>query len=115
MAALSVALRSLQPTSNEPNALNTMINPNALKDSCATRALGKITRVRPPQLPSVRVEADLRRRIAAGEWASGEALPTVADLARHYATSGATVSKVLRKLAADGLLTVIPSWGTFRA
>jgi DNA-binding GntR family transcriptional regulator len=60
------------------------------------------------------VEADLRRRIAAGEWASGDALPTVAALADYYDTSGATVSKVLRKLADDGLVTVIPSWGTFR-
>jgi len=70
---------------------------------------------RPPQLPSVRVEADLRARIAADEWASGEALPTVAALARYYATSGATVSKVLKRLADDGLVQVIPSWGTFRA
>jgi GntR family transcriptional regulator len=69
---------------------------------------------RPPQLPSVRVEADLRRRIDGGEWASGEALPTVAELAAHYATSGATISKVLRKLAGDGLVTVVPSWGSFR-
>jgi DNA-binding GntR family transcriptional regulator len=69
---------------------------------------------RPPQLPSVRVEADLRRRIGADEWASGQALPTVAELARHYATSAATISKVLRKLAGDGLVTVVPSWGTFR-
>jgi Bacterial regulatory proteins, gntR family len=62
--------------------------------------------------PRVRVKP---RRIAAGEWASGDALPTVDELAEHYATSGATVSKVLRRLADDGLVTVVPSWGTFRA
>jgi GntR family transcriptional regulator len=66
-------------------------------------------------LPSTRVEQDLRRRIAAGEWQPGGALPTVAALAAHYGTSGATVSKVLKRLADDGLVTVIPSWGTFRA
>ena len=100
---------------NNLNALNAPVNANELKDSCAGRELGKITKVRPPMLPSQRVEADLRRRISAGEWAPGEALPTVASLARRYGTSGATVSKVLRRLAADGLITVIPSWGTFRA
>ncbi|HUY44983.1 MAG TPA: winged helix-turn-helix domain-containing protein [Streptosporangiaceae bacterium] len=66
-------------------------------------------------LPSQRVEQDLRRRIAAGEWQPGQALPTVAELAQHYGTSGATISKVLKRLAADGLVTVIASWGTFRA
>jgi DNA-binding GntR family transcriptional regulator len=66
------------------------------------------------QRPSARVEAELRRRLTAGEWAQDEALPTVAELAQQYATSGATVSKVLRKLADEGLVEVIPRWGTFR-
>lgn len=64
-------------------------------------------------LPSQRVETDLRRRISAGEWGPGDQLPTVAELAEVYETSGATVSKVLRKLAAEGLVIVIPSWGAF--
>ena len=68
----------------------------------------------PPMLPSDRVEADLRRRIAAGAWPPGGALPNVAELARHYGTSGATISKVLKRLADDGLVVVIRSWGTFR-
>jgi GntR family transcriptional regulator len=66
-------------------------------------------------LPSARVEQDLRRRLAADEWAPGEQLPRVAALAAEYGTSGATVSKVLKRLAADGLVTVIPSWGVFRS
>jgi GntR family transcriptional regulator len=69
---------------------------------------------RPRELPSRRVETDLRRRLDAGEWQSGEALPAVSVLAEHYATSGATVSKVLRKLAAEGLVEVVPRWGVFR-
>lgn len=67
------------------------------------------------ELPSRRVETDLRRRLDAGEWASGDALPPVAELAEQYSTSGATVSKVLRKLAGEGLVEVVPRWGTFRA
>jgi GntR family transcriptional regulator len=66
------------------------------------------------QLPSRRVEDDLRRRLHADEWASGEALPPVSALADEYGTSGATVAKVLRKLADDGLVEVVPRWGVFR-
>jgi DNA-binding GntR family transcriptional regulator len=61
------------------------------------------------------VAADLRRRIAAGEWPPGEALPTVAVLAEHYEVSKATVTRVLRILADEGLVRVVPRWGTFRA
>jgi DNA-binding GntR family transcriptional regulator len=60
------------------------------------------------------VEAALRERIAAGEWASGQALPSIAALAGQYATSRASVAKALRRLADDGLVEVVPQWGTFR-
>ncbi len=70
---------------------------------------------RPPELPSIRVENDLRRRIEAGEWDHGDAMPTVAQLAEHYGVGKGTVNKVLRALGEDGLVTVIRSWGTFRA
>jgi GntR family transcriptional regulator len=69
---------------------------------------------RPRELPSRRVEADLRRRVDAGEWASGEALPSIAALAEHYVTSRATVAKAMRRLADDGLVEIVPQWGTFR-
>ena len=69
---------------------------------------------RPRELPSRRVEADLRQRIAAGEWASGDTLPPIASLAEHYAVSRATVAKALRRLADDGLVEIVPQWGTFR-
>ena len=61
------------------------------------------------------VAADLRRRIAAGEWQPSEALPTVAVLAEHYEVSKATVTRTLRILADEGLVRVVPRWGTFRA
>lgn len=70
---------------------------------------------RGPERPSEIVAADLRRRIAAGEWASGEALPTVAALAGHYGVSKATVTRTLGILADEGLVRVVPRWGTFRA
>ena len=66
------------------------------------------------EMPSRRVEADLRRRIEADEWASGQALPSIASLAEHYGVSRATVAKALRRMAGDRLVEVVPQWGTFR-
>ena len=63
--------------------------------------------------PSQRVEAALRARLESGEWASGEALPSVAALAAEYGTSRASVAKALHRLADAGLVDVVPQWGTF--
>ena len=69
---------------------------------------------RKPERPSETVAADLRQRIAAGEWDHDEALPTTAALAEHYDVSQATITRVLRTLAAEGLIRTVPRWGTFR-
>jgi len=69
---------------------------------------------RGPERPYEIVAGDLRRRVAAGEWQSGEALPTVAALAAHYGVSKATVTRTLRILSDEGLVRVVPRWGTFR-
>jgi GntR family transcriptional regulator len=70
---------------------------------------------RTEERPGERVAADLRRRMSEGEWASGDALPTVAELAASYQVGKATVTRVLRVLAAEGLVRTVPRWGTFRA
>lgn len=70
---------------------------------------------RAPVLPADRVAAELRARLGAGEWAKDERLPSVADLAGQHRTSRATVTKVLHLLEAEGLVTVVRSWGTFKA
>ena len=70
---------------------------------------------RTPERPSERVEADLRRRVQAGEWASGETLPTVAALAGHYGVARGSVARALRVLEGEGLVRIVPRWGTFRA
>lgn len=64
--------------------------------------------------PSETIAASLRQRIAAGEWQPDEALPTVAELAEHYGAARATIIRVLRTLESEGLVEVIPRWGTFR-
>jgi DNA-binding GntR family transcriptional regulator len=61
------------------------------------------------------VEADLRRRIDAGEWDHDEALPPVAVLADEYGVSRGAVSRAVRALAAEGLVRIVPRWGTFRS
>ena len=68
---------------------------------------------RTAERPSRRVEEDLRRRLAAGEWAQGQALPTTATLAEHYGCGHGTITRVLRKLAAEGLVHAVPRWGVF--
>lgn len=64
--------------------------------------------------PSKRVETDLRQRMARGEWKSGERLPPVAELAAHYGVARSTVIAAERRIAADGLIEIVPNWGTFR-
>jgi len=61
------------------------------------------------------VTADLRRRIAAGEWQPDEALPPVGELAAYYGVSRSTVTRAMRILAGEGLVRVVPRWGTFLA
>ena len=70
---------------------------------------------RGPERPYEIVAADLRRRIEAGEWAADEALPATAALAEHYHVSQATITRVMRVLATEGLVRTVPRWGTFRA
>lgn len=70
---------------------------------------------RGPERPAETVAASLRQRIAAGEWESGDALPTVAALAEHYQVARATVTRALRVLESEGLVRIIPRWGTFRS
>ena len=69
---------------------------------------------RSAELPSQRVENDLRRRIEAGEWAPGDKLPPLSELAEQYSVSTRTVNKAIRKIADDGLVEVVPNWGVFR-
>jgi DNA-binding GntR family transcriptional regulator len=53
--------------------------------------------------------------MAAGEWQPGEAMPTVAAFSEHYGVSPGVIQRALKRLQADGLVTVVARWGTFRA
>jgi len=69
-----------------------------------------------PVLPSVRCEAELRRRLAAGEFGPGDTqLPGMDDLAEELGCSRGTVATILRKLGDEGLVMIIRGYGTFVA
>lgn len=70
---------------------------------------------RGPVLPTERVAGEIRTRIEAGEWAKDERLPSVAALAGQHRSTRATVTKALHILEREGLVVIVPSWGTFRA
>jgi DNA-binding GntR family transcriptional regulator len=61
------------------------------------------------------VSAALRERINAQEWLPGEQLPTLRELAGAYEVSVSTARRALRILSDEGLITVTPGWGIFRA
>ena len=42
-------------------------------------------------------------------------LPTLDELAEHYGAARGTIARVLRKLAAEDLLRIVPRWGTFKS
>jgi GntR family transcriptional regulator len=56
----------------------------------------------------------MRERVAAGEWSTDERLPPVAALADQYGVSRSAVAAALKRIEADGLIEIVPQWGTFR-
>ena len=58
---------------------------------------------------------DLRRRVAAGEFAAGRLLPSEAELSAAYEASRVTVRKALEALRADGLVDARQGFGWFVA
>jgi DNA-binding transcriptional regulator YhcF (GntR family) len=59
------------------------------------------------------VAASLRRKIYAGEYPPGTALPSAADLAAQYGRSRALMSQALGRLAAEELVSAEQGRGTF--
>jgi GntR family transcriptional regulator len=54
--------------------------------------------------PYQRVAADLRHRIAAGEWAQGDQLPSWRSLAEHYGVGLGGIRLAVDQLRAEGLV-----------
>jgi DNA-binding transcriptional regulator YhcF (GntR family)/predicted GIY-YIG superfamily endonuclease len=63
--------------------------------------------------PVLRITADIRAAIYGGTWATGQRLPASVAIARDYAVSAATVSRALRMLRDEGLVSLEQGRGTF--
>jgi len=61
------------------------------------------------------LETILHARIASGEWAPGQRIPSENELNRMFGLSRMTVRGVLTKLVGDGLLVRVPGKGTYVA
>lgn len=66
----------------------------------------------PASTLSSRIAADLRIRIAEGDWAAGDRLPSEHQLARDYNASRATVRTALQDLQSRGLTVAQHGLGT---
>ena len=63
----------------------------------------------------LRIAAKLRARIESGELAPGEALPSIARIAREEGVAEITAAKALKELHSEGLTRPVAGWGTFVA
>lgn len=61
--------------------------------------------------PWRQVAADLRHRIAAGEWTGR--LPAEKTLAQEYGVAIGTVRKALAQLRSEGLIETDKGWGSY--
>jgi DNA-binding FadR family transcriptional regulator len=68
---------------------------------------------RTAELPSERAERLVRAYVAEAE--PGTQLPAIKTWATDLGTTRATLSRVLKKLEAEGLVVIRHGWGTFVA
>jgi GntR family transcriptional repressor for pyruvate dehydrogenase complex len=61
--------------------------------------------IRQPRLSHL-VAAELRRRIVSGQYAEGDTLPRLPDLAKQFGVSSPSIREALRVLETEGLVTV---------
>ncbi|QPC95747.1 GntR family transcriptional regulator [Mesorhizobium sp. INR15] len=59
------------------------------------------------------VRQEIMRRVSAGEYDVGEALPSAATLADEFGVSAITIKRALRDLQPAGILRSVPGLGTF--
>ncbi|MFJ2646351.1 GntR family transcriptional regulator [Streptomyces sp. NPDC087420] len=66
----------------------------------------------PPPPPYLRIVADIRRRVADGELAPGDRVPSTRQIAREWGVAAATATKALARLGREGLVEARPRVGT---
>jgi len=65
------------------------------------------------RVPYRRIAADMRAKIARGDWQPGDQIPSLDKLAAEYGVSRATVQRAVGELVAAGELETEPRYGTF--
>lgn len=70
-----------------------------------------------PAIPmsSAQIVEDLTARIAAGEWAPGDRLPSYNELADLYSVRFTTIARVILILRERGIVVGVPGKGTYVA
>jgi DNA-binding GntR family transcriptional regulator len=63
--------------------------------------------------PYLRVYAELKRRIEAGDLGPGEQVPSATQLAEEFSVSRSTARRALALLKEQGYTDASPGWGTF--
>ncbi|MGY4830658.1 histidine utilization repressor [Sphaerotilaceae bacterium SBD11-9] len=68
-----------------------------------------------PAAPYARVKHFLKEGLGHGQWAPGGLMPSEAELVARFGVSRMTVTRALRELQAEGLVTRVQGVGTFAA
>jgi len=68
-----------------------------------------------PAAPYARVKQFLKEGLGHGHWAPGALMPSEAELVARFGVSRMTVTRALRELQAEGLVTRVQGVGTFAA
>ncbi|HCU94028.1 MAG TPA: GntR family transcriptional regulator [Actinobacteria bacterium] len=66
-----------------------------------------------PVPPHRQVAEIIRGRIRSGELKPGDRVPGVVALMQEFGIARTTAGKVLALLRDEGLITVVPGWGSF--
>jgi DNA-binding GntR family transcriptional regulator len=66
-----------------------------------------------PVPPHRQVAEIIRARIRSGELGPGDRVPGVTRLMQEFGIARTTAGKVLSLLREEGLITVVPGWGSF--
>lgn len=92
-----------------------MVSPDAA--SAATQALPsqQAFSAHASHAPYVRVKQHLKDGLAAGRWPPGALMPSEAELVAEFGVSRMTVSRALRELQAEGMVSRTQGVGTFAA
>lgn len=80
-----------------------------------SRRAAKAAVVLPATAPYARVKAFLKQGLASGQWQPGALMPSEAELVAQFGVSRMTVTRALRELQSEGLVTRVQGLGTYAA